>query len=145
MDDTLMHRMQRFLAKHETLRGKPALEEEIRDAERRLGLKLHNDYKDFISRFGGAYAGIAIHAFSNGSSIGKETVVELTLDAREGFAGDERAVELNGSYVFAMTATGDPIILNFSGEVVVLYHDSDGREVLAASFEKLLQEIFAEW
>ena len=147
MNDALIHRLEHFLAKEEnsTLRGEPALDDEIRAAEEKLDVKFHGDYQDFIKRFGGAYAGMAIHAFINGSSIGKETVVELTLAAREGYAGDERAAELGKSYVISMTAAGDPVIINSAGEVVVLYHDSDEREVLAASFEKLLQDVFVEW
>jgi hypothetical protein len=147
MNNELMHRLEHFLAKeeHDTLRGKPALDEEIDAAEEKLNVKLHSDYKDFIKRFGGAHAGMNIHAFSNGSSLGKETVIELTLDARESYAGDERATELNKSYVISISGTGDPIIINPVGEVVVLYHDSDEREVLAASFEELLQKSFVEW
>jgi hypothetical protein len=147
MNDTLTQRLTRFFAKeaHDTLRGKPALDEEIKAAEDKLNVKFHTDYKDFIKRFGGAYAGMNIHAFSNGSSLGKETVVELTLDARKSYAGDERAGELNKSYVISMTGTGDPVIINPAGEVLVLYHDCDEREVLAASFEVLLQERFVEW
>jgi hypothetical protein len=147
MNDTLMQRLAHFLAKeeHDTLRGRPALDGEIKAAEEKLNVKFHDDYKDFIKRFGGAYAGLDIHAFSNGSSLGKETVVELTLEFRESYAGDARAVELNKSYVIAITCTGDPIIINPVGEVVALYHDSDEREVLAASLEELLQDIFVEW
>ena len=147
MNDTLMQRLTHFLGKeeHDTLRGKPALDEEIKAAEDRLNVKFHAGYKDFIKRFWGAYAGMNIHAFSNGSSLGKETVVELTLDARESYAGDGRAAELNKSYVISLTGTGDPVIINPVGEIVVFYHDSDGREVLAASFEDLLQEGFVEW
>jgi cell wall assembly regulator SMI1 len=142
-----MQRLTHFFAKdeHVTLRGRPALDEEIKAAEEKLNVRFHADYKDFIKRFGGAHAGVSIHAFSNGSSLGKETVVELTLGARESYAGDERAVELHKSYAISINGTGDPIIINPVGEVVVLYHDSDEREVLAASLEELLQESFVEW
>lgn len=147
MNDALMQRLTHFLAKEENdnLLGKPALDEEIKAAEEKLNVKFHRDYKDFIKCFGGAYAGLDIHAFSNGSCLGKETVVELTLEFRQSYAGDERAVELNKSYVISITGTGDPIIINPAGEVVALYHDSDEREVLAASLEALLQENFVEW
>lgn len=145
MNDALIQRLALFLEKHDTLRGKPARDEEIKAAEEKLNVTFHTGYKDFIKRFGGAYAGMSIHAFSNGSSLGKETLVELTLSARESYAGDERATELSKSYVISLTATGDPVIINPAGEVVVLYHDSDEREVLAASFEALLQQGFVEW
>src|SRR3954462_6602722 len=117
MNDALIHRLEHFLAKEETspLRGEPALDDEIRAAEEKLDVKFHGDYQDFIKRFGGAYAGMAIHAFINGSSIGKETVVELTLAARESYAGDQRAAELNKSYVISMTGAGDPVIINPAG------------------------------
>ena len=71
--------------------------------------------------------------------------VHSRISARESYAGDERAVELNKSYVISLTGTGDPVIINPAGEIVVLYHDSDEREVLAASFEALLQKGFVEW
>lgn len=109
-----MQRLAHFLAKHDTLRGNPALDEDIKVAEEKLNVKFHGDYKAFIKRFGGAYAGMPIHAFSNGSSIGKETVVELTLDSRASYAGDERAVELNSSYVISSSLSQVPEIRSSS-------------------------------
>nr|WP_315318863.1 SMI1/KNR4 family protein [Prevotella aurantiaca] len=42
----------------------------MENAEKELHLTIDNDYKEFILNFGGAYAGIAIYAFKNGTSIG---------------------------------------------------------------------------
>lgn len=62
--------------------GVAATNEEIENAEKELHLTIDNDYKEFILNFGGAYAGIAIYAFKNGTSIGKETIIDLTMNAR---------------------------------------------------------------
>lgn len=61
-----------------SLVGTPASQEEIVAAQQQPHVQFHADYVTFIEIFGGAYAGIAVHAFSNGSSIGNETVVDLT-------------------------------------------------------------------
>ncbi len=42
-------------------------EEEIKYAQQRLGVQFNKDYVQFMKMFGGAYAGLAVHAFSNGS------------------------------------------------------------------------------
>ncbi|WP_231744991.1 hypothetical protein [Lysinibacillus sp. F5] len=57
-----------------SLVGTPASQED----QQQPHVQFHADYVTFIEIFGGAYAGIAVHAFSNGSSIGNETVVDLT-------------------------------------------------------------------
>lgn len=72
MKENLIKRLRSFLfnEKHQTLVGKPASQREIIEAQQQLHVQFHSDYVAFIETFGGAYAGIAIHAFSNGSSLG---------------------------------------------------------------------------
>ncbi|GAF06080.1 hypothetical protein JCM16418_22 [Paenibacillus pini JCM 16418] len=95
--------------------------------------------------FGGAYAGLAVHAFSNGSSLGNETVVDLTLGFREQFKDLPFAEVLRTSYVISMNGSGDPIIINQAGKVIIYYHDSGETELLADSFEVLVEDNFYEW
>src|SRR6185436_19216991 len=83
MKPELMDRLRRFLEKHPGMRGRAASLEEIAKAEDELAVKMADDYKEFIREFGGAWAGIDIHAFSNGSS--RETVVDLTRRSRSLF------------------------------------------------------------
>lgn len=80
-----MERLKTFLHREDnsTLVVFPASEEEIAKAQQQLNVNFHEDYVHFIRTFGGAYAGLAVHAFSNGSSLGNETVVDLTLGFRE--------------------------------------------------------------
>ena len=84
----LVKRLEIFLAENEML-GEPATAEQIAEAEKIMNVKFLEDYVDFITRFGGTYAGIDIHAFENHSFIGKESVVELTTSMRESFVCDD--------------------------------------------------------
>ncbi|MFD3259005.1 SMI1/KNR4 family protein [Paenibacillus lentus] len=126
MKDALMERLKIFLHREDnrTLVGIPASEEEIAKAQQRLNVSFHEDYIHFIKTFGGAYAGLAIHAFSNGSSLGNETVIDLTLGFRDQFKEPPFAEVLRTSYVISMDGSGDPIIINQAGKVFICYHDT---------------------
>lgn len=147
MNDTLMKRLNTFLLREDnsSILGSPASQEEIASAEQRLKVNFHEDYVHFIRTFGGAYAGLAVYAFSNGSSLGNETVVDLTLGARVQFKEPPFAEILQTSYVISMNGSGDPIIINESGSVFICYHYSGEIELLADSFETLIEDNFYEW
>lgn len=144
MKDALMERLKIFLHREDnrTLVGIPASQEEIVKAQQRLNVNFHEDYVHFIKTFWGAYAGLAIHAFSNGSSLGNETVVDLTLGFREQFKELPFAEVLRTSYVISMDGSGDPIIINQAGRVSICYHDTGEIKLLANSFEEMIEENF---
>ncbi|MNJ59959.1 hypothetical protein D3C77_556660 [compost metagenome] len=110
-----------------------------------MEVNFHEDYVHFISTFGGAFAGLAVYAFSNGSSLGNETVVDLTLGFREQCKELPFAEVLRTSYVISMDGSGDPIIINQAGKVFICYHDTGEIKLLADSFEELIEENFYEW
>ncbi|WP_068774997.1 SMI1/KNR4 family protein [Paenibacillus sp. FJAT-26967] len=147
MKDALMDRLKIFLHREDnsTLVGVPASQEQIAKAQQRLNVNFHEDYVHFIRTFGGAYAGLAVYAFSNGSSLGNETVVDLTLSFREQFKEHPFAEVLQTSYVISMDGSGDPIIINQSGKVFICYHDTGEIQFIADSFEVLIEENFGEW
>ncbi|MGX4585939.1 SMI1/KNR4 family protein [Paenibacillus chitinolyticus] len=147
MKDVLLERLKAFLQRKDnsTLVGSPASQEEIAHAEQQLNVSFHEDYSHFIRTFGGAYAGLAVHAFSNGSSLGNETVVDLTLEFREQFKGLPLAEVLRTGYVISMDGSGNPIIINPSGQVCICDHDTGEMELIADSFEALIEEQFCEW
>jgi len=147
MNDMLMERLKSFLHREDngTLVGIPASLEEIVKAQQRLNVNFHEDYIHFIKTFGGAYAGLAIHAFSNGSSLGNETVVDLTLEFREQFKELPFAEVLRTSYVISMDGSGDPIFINQAGKVFICYHDTGEIKLLADSFEEMIEKNFYEW
>ncbi|BBI33469.1 SMI1/KNR4 family protein [Cohnella abietis] len=147
MKDALMERLKIFLHREDnsTLVGIPASEEEIAKAQQQLNVNFHEYYLHFIRTFGGAYAGLAVYAFSNGSSLGNETVVDLTLGFREQFKELPFAEVLRTSYVISMDGSGDPIIINQSGKVFICYHDTGEIKLVADSFEVLIEDNFYEW
>jgi len=147
MKDVLMERLKIFLHREDnhTLVGIPTSQDEIVKAQQRLEVNFHEDYLHFIRTFGGAYAGLAVYAFSNGSSLGNETVVDLTLGFREQFKELLFAEVLRTSYVISMDGSGDPIIINQTGKVFICYHDTGEMKLLADSFEELIEENFFEW
>jgi hypothetical protein len=146
MKDALMERLKTFLHResNSTLVGIPASQEEIAEAQRQLNIQFHEDYVHFIGTFGGAFAGIAVHAFANGSS-GKETVVDLTLEFREQLKGLPYAEVVRTGYVISIDGSGDPIIIDREGKACICYHDTGEIKVLADSFEMLIEDNFYEW
>jgi len=109
MKEELMKRIEYFFEKHPELKGVPATPKEIAKAEEELQIKIDDDYKEFIKRFGGSYAGIANHVFTNASSLGNETIIKLTNWCRESFEADEFSPEINKSLIFSDDGSGNPI------------------------------------
>lgn len=147
MREDLLKRLRLFLfnEKHQTLVGKPASQREIIEAQQQLHEQFHSDYVAFIETFSGAYAGIAIHAFSNGSSLGNETVVDLTLDFRQQYKEFLSPNVLETSYVISMDGGGNPIFIDPSGHVFICDHDCGEIKRIADSFELLIEDCFYEW
>jgi hypothetical protein len=143
MDDNLVNRIEKFLSKteFEGLLGKPASDKEIHNAEKTLNVKFDNNYIHFIKKFGGSCAGISIYAFSNGSLLGKETVVELTEMFRESL-GDAIPNELIDAYVISDDGAGNPVLINKQGNVLIYFHDSLEIDFLHESLEEMLLKYF---
>lgn len=148
MKEMLMERLKTFLLREDnsTLLGSPASEEEIEAAQQELGIRFHEDYVQFIRTFGGAYIGLPVYAFSNGSSIGNRTIVDMTLYFREELKEQPPFAELlPTSYVVSMDGLGDPIIIDQAGKVFLCFPHSGEIKLLAESFEALIEENFQEW
>jgi hypothetical protein len=141
----IVDRLAAFLQRHPELKGQPASLQEIGNAEAELGVTLGADYRQFIQTFGGAYAGLAIHAFSNGSAIGKETVVDLTRRGRNLFNDMGLFPEINSTYVISDDGSGNPIALCPDGEVWLFDHDTQQKTRLATSLAQLIEDHFSEW
>ena len=134
-----------FLEKNPELKGKPATTEEIENIEKELKINLNKDYKEFISRFGGAYAGIDIYGWSNASVLGVNTVIDLTIKFRKEFEESEFHDEVNRSLVFSDDGSGNPIVISDRGEIVIYYHDSGEKEILSESLGDFIKENFVGW
>jgi hypothetical protein len=140
----LLNRIASYLAKHPQLKGKPATPEEIAYGEKVLKVSFHHDYKTFIQQFGGVFVGISIHAFINGSSVGKETVIDLTLSGRKIAAHNNLFPELLQCYVISDDGSGNPIAINTQGHVLLF--DFDTREItfLAENLETCIALNFTD-
>ena len=88
---------------------------------------------------------MAIHAFVNGTSIGNETIIDLTNNARNLFNDANLFPEINKSLVIADDGSGNPIAIMPNGEVVLFDYDTEEKQELSNSFEKFIEENFVEW
>lgn len=95
MKQTIIKKLSAFFIKSPTLLGVAATNEQIGNVEKVLHVVMDNDFKEFILNFWGAYEGIAIHAFENGTLIGKDTIIDLTTNARHLFNTATLSPEIN--------------------------------------------------
>lgn len=142
MKQEIINKLNVFFQENPTMLGKAATNEQIISAEKELNIIMD---KEFIQNFGGAYAGLAIHAFVNGTSIGNETIIDLTNNARKLFNEANLFPEINKSLVIADDGSGNPIAIMPNGEVVLFDYDTEEKQVLSNSFEEFIEENFVEW
>ena len=137
----LIKKLKKFLLNEDNSEfvGKPATDEQIKEAETKMGVKFSDDYIEFIKLFGGAYAGIDIRAFENAESIGKESVIDFTLALRESHP------KVQDTYVISDDGSGNPIMINQNGEVAIFYHDTGESEILSSSLGEYIEEVFEPW
>lgn len=145
MKQEIINKLSTFFQKNPTMSGKAATDEQIINAEKELNVIMDKDYKEFIQNFGGAYAGLAIHAFINGTSIGNETIIDLTNNARNLFNDAKLFPEINESLVIADDGSGNPIAIMSNGKVVLFDYDTEKKQILSNSFEEFVEENFVEW
>lgn len=138
MNPALLNRIEVFLSRNPLYQGAPATEAQLNRAAELLDVRLDEEYREFISLFGGSYVGVPVYGFNNCAMLSDEDVVALTLGFRQSYAADARWPIIQRSYVISMTGSGDPVILDQAGRVVAYYHDSGTEETLAHSFAELV-------
>ncbi|HAL22126.1 MAG TPA: cell wall assembly protein [Stenotrophomonas sp.] len=137
MPPDLIARVEALHADHPSLRGLPATDAQIAEAQQTLGVVFDPQYVAFIKRFGGSFAGVSIHAFANGSMIGRETVTELTQWLRDGH-GEVLQDELRDAVVISGDGAGNPVLLTAQGEVLLYLHDEGEVERLFPSLYDMM-------
>ena len=140
MEKQLINRLTNFLSQNELFKGMPATADQIFQAEKNLNVTLDEDYKEFISLFGGSYVGVPVYGFNNCEMISNESVVELTEDFRSSYGHDNRWPKISQRYVISISGNGDPIIIDKDGKIKIYFHDSNEEEVLADSFHELIEK-----
>ncbi|EOP0170727.1 TPA: SMI1/KNR4 family protein [Escherichia coli] len=143
MNQELLERVRKEITSDQdmVLYGIPASDEDITHAENILNIKFNDQYIQFIKLFGGAFGGISIHAFNNGSLIGNATVIVLTKKFRETYSDLDKDI-LNSFYAVSDDGSGNPILMNTDGEIFIFLHDSYEIEYLYSSLEELLMKSF---
>jgi len=141
MEEGILNKLEKYFSKEENelFLGRPVDNKVIEKAEKELNVKFDDNYKEFISKFGGSYIGFPIYAFNNCDMLSEDTVVDLTNDFRTSYSFDKKYDIINKSYVISMDGNGDPIIINPKGEVLIYYHDNDIQEILSNSFKELIE------
>lgn len=143
MNVELVKKIDSFLNKHDGLRGQPATDTEIKEAENILNIKFNDEYIEFIKLFGGSFCGIDIYAFKNGSLIGKETVTDTTLSFRKNnpFYQKDEGI-LKNYYVLSYDGGEGLFLMNVKGEIMLYYLDSGSMDFLYHSLNELLIKTF---
>ncbi|QKG83921.1 SMI1/KNR4 family protein [Kroppenstedtia pulmonis] len=112
--------------------GGQVSEEEVEKAEGILGVKIQDDYKEFIRRFGAGCVGQAvILGLREAEFFPTPSFIEESLDFRK---------HLPSAYskmvVIGVDGAGNPIGFIYPSEMIFVYdHDFGGRYDLANSFE----------
>lgn len=138
IDQEIMNLLIKYFQDYPDFQGGGASDEEIENAENILGVKFHDDYIEFIKKFGGASAGLDIHAFHNSALIGRETVIELTQGFRNLLELHDQT--MSGLYAISDDGSGNPILMNQHGHIFIYYHDSSEVEILYKSLGDLFKE-----
>lgn len=141
MKQDLLKKIRAMLSTQDGLSGQPATDAEINAAEKKLNVRFNEQYVEFIKLFGGAFGGIDIHAFQNGALIGKATVTEMT-EKFWGTYADKLPEELVDAVVISDDGSGNPILINTTGEIYIYLHEEDEAELLYDSLEALLTKSF---
>ncbi|WP_332604372.1 SMI1/KNR4 family protein [Acinetobacter sp. ESBL14] len=145
MDAYLLDRLSKFYKDNPEMKGVPLTLDDINNVENILRIKLPEDYKLFVSTYGGSYAGLAIYGLKNAEMMGGETVIELTNRARKLL--DDLKVDnyISKSVVVSDDGAGNPIFININGEVYIYYVDNGEYNKLGDSLGDVIEENFHEW
>jgi hypothetical protein len=110
---------------------------EVNDMEREVGVKLAEDYKEFIRRYGGAIVGpFPIYGLREVEPMGDEsTLMEVT-----NFFRQQRWPGVEKWAVISMDHDGNPVGLDAQGKVWISDHDAGAIQLLAPNFEVYLRK-----
>ncbi|WP_416056740.1 SMI1/KNR4 family protein [Stenotrophomonas maltophilia] len=138
MPPELFERLTNWFTEHPDLLGQPATDLQIEAAQQALGVVFDAQYVAYIKRFGASFAGFEIHAFESGPMIGRATVTELTQWFRSSLE-DTIPIELRDALVISGDGSGNAILINSRGEIVLHLHEENEIELLSASLYEMIE------
>jgi hypothetical protein len=136
MKEETHRKIEDYQAEYEGCQGEPATLEQVTAAEAVLGVSFSDDYKEFLSIYGGAEVG----AYTiMGLNKAEETSPFLwnVVDVTNKFIKDGCSF-IVGNYVVSVDLGGSPIFVDGSGVVWIFDHDSGAVEEKAKSVEEYI-------
>lgn len=126
-----------LFSKSPRLRAEGVERSEVIDLEREVGVKLAEDYKEFIRRYGGAMVkACPVYGVRRAASmVPGETLVEVTKEFRQ-----QHWPGVENWAVISTDHAGNPIGLDAEGNVWISDHDFRAIQLLASNFEEYLRE-----
>jgi hypothetical protein len=119
------------------MKATPVDRQEIEAAAAELGVLFHDDYKEFVVRYGGAMVvPYPIFGLRKAGVMGNDSsVVAVTKKFRiDGWAGT------SNWYIISVDGFGNPIGVSPDGKVLISDHDSGGIRNIASDFEDYLRK-----
>lgn len=128
-------RLEGEFAQFPVMRAEPATSQEVAAAAQALGRNFHDDYAEFLRRYGGATVGsYPVFGIRVAEVMGnRDTVVEMTRRFQaQGWPGTSEW------YIISMDGAGNPIGVSQDGKVWISDHDVGEVSVIANDFEDFL-------
>ena len=141
MKQEILSQLEALFAKHPMLVAAPGTADEIGKIESYAGFALPVDYRDFVTRFGGAVVG-PYSVFGVGAAkamgSGEDSVIRVTERFRS-----QRWPGCEQSLVVSMDHAGNPVTLDAHGCLRLHDHDDGRAEQVGTSFEDFLLRCLA--
>ncbi len=138
MRDETWQALDDLFSKTPILKADVVESDEIAAAERDVGVVLHEDYKEFVHRYGGAIVGpFRVFGLRKAVPMGNHeaSFVEVTKSFRL-----QRWPAVEKWAVISMDYGGNPIGLDEAGKVWISDHDARAVQVVAENFEEYLRK-----
>lgn len=145
MTSETIERLQQFFKKFPFFLLPSTKEEEIKQAEKTLGIQFDKQYTAFLKHFGPSYMGIGLFPLINEKHLGKgTTVINATLSFQD-VHGKDLPEELANAYVISDDGAGNPFLMNTAGHLYLYDHDSGEFELFSHSFKEICEKTLQEY
>jgi hypothetical protein len=133
MRDDTWNAMEDLLDRHPILRAEEVAAEEVEAAEAEIGIRLSDDYKQFVERHGGAIVG-AFPIFGLRRAAPMDDNDGSFVDVTRGFRR-QHWPGIGGWAIISVDHAGNPVGLDNEGRVWISDHDARAVQLLADTFE----------
>lgn len=138
MRDETWKAIEDMFTRHPTLRAERVAAAEIEAAEADIGIRLSDDYKEFIGRYGGAILGpFPIFGLRRATPMANSdgSFVEVTRSfRRQRWPGTERWA------IISVDHAGNPVGIDNEGKIWISDHDARAVQLLGDSFDSYLRK-----